>query len=78
MKVSYIRRSITKVKKDSPQASIHFEVKDHGTQQITKCVQHMYHTNQTIHLQGGKRINNNTTTSLVANVMEKQWSKLMD
>ena len=52
MKVSYIRRSITKIKKDCPQASIHFEVIDHRTQQTTKCVQHLYHTNQTIHLQG--------------------------
>ena len=52
MKVSYIRRSITKIKTDCPQASIHFEVIDHRTQQTTKCVQHLYHTNQTIHLQG--------------------------
>ena len=77
MKVSYIRRSITKIKKDCPQASIHFEVIDHRTQQTTKCVQHLYHTNQTLHLQGGKRLNRNTTTSLVADVFEKQWSKLM-
>ena len=28
-------------------------------------------------LAGGKRLNRNTTTSLVADVFEKQWSKLM-
>ena len=78
IKVTMVRRNITSVRKESPQASVWYEVTDLKHDQVTKCVQHMYHTKQTIHLQGGKRMGNVTTTSLVADLMEKEWSELID
>ena len=78
IKVTSLRRTITKVKKESPQSSIYFEVKYEGNNTVTNCVQHMYHTKQSIHLQGGQRSNGVTTTSLLADVLEKQWKELKE
>ena len=78
MKVISVRKTLTKIMKDSPQASIHFQVKDNSTNQTNKCMQHMYHTNQSIHLQGGKGLGTRTTVFLVASVLEKQWEKIRD
>ena len=38
----------------------------------------MYHTQQAVHLQGGKRLSKITSTGLVASVLEKQWTKLRE
>ena len=78
MKVISVRKTLTKIMKDSPQASIHFQVKEKGLNQPVKCMQHMYHTNQSVHLQGGKGRGKRTTISLVASVLEKQWEKIRD
>ena len=43
----------------------------------TNVVIKMYHTNQSVHLQGGKRMGNVTSTSLLADCMEKHWSDYM-
>ena len=73
MKVLSIRKTLTKLKKETPQLSIHLKVHSKHTQQTTMCQQHMYHTKQVVHIQGGKRLNNTqtTTTSLVADVLER-------
>ena len=52
LKVVSIRRFLTKTKKDNPQLTIQFEVHDLKSNQTTKCSQHLYHTNQVVHLQG--------------------------
>ena len=38
----------------------------------------MYHTKQSVHLQGGQRLNSVTTTSLLADVLERQWNQLKE
>ena len=78
MKVTLVRKTITKIKKDSPQASIYFEVKEDSTEQTAKLVQQMYHTKQVVHLQGGGRIKKTTFTSLVAHILERQWAKIKE
>ena len=78
LKVTSVRKAITKIKKDSPQASIYYEVKAENTNDIRKVVQHMYHTKQVVHLQGGGRLKNTTSTSLVAYVLERQWAKIKE
>ena len=63
MKVTLVRKTITKIKKDSPQASIYYEDKEDSTKQTAKVVQHMYHTKQVVHLQGGGRLKKTAYTS---------------
>ena len=77
IKVTMVRRKITKTKKDNPEASVWYEVTDLRSGVSTKCVQHMYHTNQKVHLQGGQRIGKVTTTSMVADYLEKEWADLV-
>ena len=71
-------RKFTKIKKENPETSIWYEVTDMRTNVTSKCVQHMYHTNQRIHLQGGQRIGKVTTTSIVADFLEKEWAEIIE
>ena len=53
------------------------EVKDINSNKFAKVVQHMYHTKQVIHLQGGM-LDKIKFTEIVANMLEKQWAKLKE
>ena len=77
IKATMVRRKFTKIKKENPEASVWYDVTDLRTGITSKCVQHMYHTNQGVHLQGGKRIGKVTTTSMVADYLEKEWTELI-
>ena len=64
--------------KNNPETMIKFIVKDNETKLETKVNVKLYHTNQTIHLQGGKRTGRTTSTSLVADCLERLWIKILE
>ena len=78
IKVTKTMKSMTKIKKDNPESIVWYEIKDIKSGLTYKCVQKMYNTNQTIHLQGGKRIGKVTSTSLVADFLEKMWIEILE
>ena len=78
VKVTRTRRSITKKNNDIPENAIWYEVTDTRTGKNTKCVEKLYHTKQTIHLQGGERIGKITTTSILADYLEKEWVEIIE
>ena len=51
---------------------------DSRTGLTTKCVQKLYHTTQTVHIQGGQRIGKTTTISVLADYLEKEWAEIME
>ena len=77
MKVTYIRRSQTP-RGDSPGAIVRMDVTNLQTGEASKCVQHFYHTKQNIHLQGGHRMGKVSTTSLVADYLEKELAYIVE
>ena len=78
VKVTRTRRSITKKNNDIPENAIWYEVTDVRTGKISKCVEKFYHTTQTIHRQGGERIGKITTTSILADYLEKEWMEIIE
>ena len=38
----------------------------------------LYHTTQTVHLQGGQRFGKTTTTSVLADYLEKEWAEIIE
>ena len=78
VRVSRTRRSVTKKNKEIPENAIWYEVTDTRTGSTTKCVQKLYHTTQTIHLQGGERFGKTTTTAIMADYLEKEWMEIIE
>ena len=60
---------------NNPETQIKMTVTNHNTNETTKVVIKMYHANQSIHLQGGRRMGKVTSTSLMADCLEKHWTK---
>ena len=58
----------------NPETQIKMSVENTKTNETTNVVVKLYHTNQSIHLQGGKRMGMVTSTSLVADCLENHWS----
>ena len=52
-------------------------VNNNKTQEKTNVVIKLYHTNQSIHLQGGKRMGKVTSTSLMGDHLEEIWKRNM-
>ena len=59
---------------NNPETQIKMRVTNNSTNEDTNVVVKMYHTNQSIHLQGGRRMGKVTSTSLVADCLEKHWA----
>ena len=70
--------SQTKKNNAIPENAIWYEFTDTRSGLTTKCVQKLYHTTQTIHLQGGKRFGKTTTTSILADYLEKEWNEIIE
>ena len=62
---------------NNPETQIKMSVTNNKTNETTKVVLKLYHTNQSIHLQGGRRMGNVTSTSLMAEYLEIHWKKSM-
>ena len=62
---------------NNPETQIKMTVTNNKTNEKTNVNIKMYHSNQSIHLQGGRRMGKVTSTSLVADCMEKHWIKNM-
>ena len=67
--------SVEDVDQNNPETQVKMTVKNNNINETTKVVIKMYHTNQSIHLQGGKRMGKVTSTSLMADCLEKHWTK---
>ena len=78
VKVTRTRRSITKKNNDIPENAIWYDITDGRTGVTTKCVEKLYHTTQTIHLQGGEKIGKITTTSILADYLEKECMEIIE
>ena len=63
------------LEENNPETQIKMSVLNNKTEERTNVVIKLYHTNQSIHLQGGKRMGNVTSTSLVADCLENHWTK---
>ena len=63
--------------KNNPETQVKITVKNNETNEKSNVMIKLYHTNQSIHLQGGKRMGNVTSTSLVADLMEAKWRMIM-
>ena len=62
---------------NNPETQVKMSVINNVTKENTNVVIKMYHTNQSIHLQGGKRMGMVTSTSLLADFLEKRWHIIM-
>ena len=78
VKVTNTRSTKTKVKLEEPEFIIWYDITDIRTGLVTRCTQKMYHTKQSIHLQGGQRIGKTTTSALMADYLEKEWNEIME
>ena len=78
VKVTNTRSTKTKNKLDEPEYIIWFEVTDKRTGLVSRCTQKMYHTKQSVHLQGGQRMGKTTTSALMADYLEKEWSEIKE
>ena len=67
--------AVEDVDQNNPETQVKMSVKSNNTNETTKVVIKMYHTNQSIHLQGGRRMGKGTSTSLLADCLEKHWTK---
>ena len=63
--------------RNNPETQIKMIVTNKKKNEVTKVVMKFYHTNQSIHLQGGKRMGMMTSTSFLADHMEKKWRTMM-
>ena len=70
--------SVEDTDQNNPETQIKMSVTNNNTNETTKVVIKMYHTNQSIHLQGGRRMGKVTSTMLLADCLEKQWTKNMN
>ena len=68
---------VTDNQENNPESQIKMSVTNTSTKDKTNIVVKMYHTNQTIHLQGGRRMGKVTTASLLADCLEAHWKKNM-
>ena len=78
VKVSRTGISVTKKNNTIPENAIWYKVTDTRSGLTSKCVQKLYHTTQTIHLQGGERFGKTTTTSIMADYLEKDWAEIIE
>ena len=78
VKVTNTRSTKTKVKLEEPEFIIWYDITDVRSGLVTRCTQKMYHTKQSIHLQGGQRIGKTTTSALVADYLEKEWNEIKE
>ena len=60
-----------------PESQIKMSITNNKTRDKTNVVIKMYHTNQSIHLQGGRRMGKVTSTSLLADCLEDIWKTNM-
>ena len=67
--------AVEDLEENNPENQIKMSVLNNKTKERTNVVIKLYHTNQSIHLQGGKRMENVTSTSLVADCLEHHWTK---
>ena len=58
-----------------PESQIKMLIINNKTKEKTSVVIKLYHTNQSIHLQGGRRMGQITSASLLAECMEGHWRK---
>ena len=61
--------------KNNPETQIKLLITNNKTQETSNFVVKLYHTNQSIHLQGGRRMGKVTSTSLMADHLEGHWKR---
>ena len=64
--------------RNNPETQIKCIVNNKKTNEDTNVVIKLYHTNQSIHFQGGRRMGKVTSTSLMADHMEVRWRHLLE
>ena len=69
--------SVEDVDENNPETQIKMSVTNNTSKEKNNVVIKMYHTNQSIHLQGGKRMGMVTSTYLLADCLEKHWTDYM-
>ena len=60
---------------NNPESQIKMMITNNKSKEKSSVVIKLYHTNQSIHLQGGRRMGNVTSTSLLADCLERHWRK---
>ena len=62
---------------NNPETQIKMLITNNKTKEVSNVVVKLYHTNQSIHLQEGKRMGKDTSTSLLADHLEGHWKRNM-
>ena len=65
--------TVEDIDKNNIESQVKMTIVNNKTKESTSAVIKMYHTNQSIHLQGGKRMGMVTSTSLLADCLERHW-----
>ena len=69
--------AVEDIDENNPETQIKMLVTNNKTEEKTNVVIKLYHTNQSIHLQGGRRIGNVASTSLMGDHLEEIWKRNM-
>ena len=62
---------------NNPGTQVKMVITNNKTKETTNVVIKLYHTNQSIHLQGGRRMGKTTSTFMLADCMESYWRRNM-
>ena len=69
--------SVEDINENNPESQVKMVITNNKTNETTNVVIKLYHTNQSIHLQGGRRMGETTSTLMLAECMEGYWNRNM-